>query len=357
MKVATYTSLDDLPQDARDFCHEQAGSRWFDSLDWFQCLYATVLRESVQPRLYVVRSDGGEVAACLFCCTRHRDDHVLASMSNYYTMEFGPIARPGPDLKAACTALAAFIADERPRWHTVRLDYLRDTNPATAAFVEALGQSGFSVRRQHQYENWYHDRPESTYGEYYASRPSRLRNTIERKGRKLNKSHRVDFVLYRHPEDDIARGVRDYVAVYTSSWKRPEPYPDFMPELARRLVARDALRLGVLHVDEKPAAAQFWITTNGETCIYKLAYDELYAAASVGTLLSHEMFRYALDVDRVRHIDYGVGSEAYKREWMESVREIFGVTAYSRRSLPGVARIVAASLRATAKRVLRRAKD
>lgn len=354
MRVSIYTSFDGLPQGARDLCDEFAASRWFDSLAWFRCLYATALKDSVQPRLYVASSESGEALACLFCCTRSPRDRVLAGMSNYYTMEFGPIVKTGADLQAICTALATFIGAERPRWHTVRLEYLKESNTAAAALVSALSRAGFSAHRYHQYENWYLDCPGIRYEEYYAGRPSRLRNTIERKGRKLSRSNKVAFVLYRHGTDDIERGVRDYVAVYNSSWKHPEPHPEFIPELARSLVAQDCLRLGVLYVDDKPAAAQFWITTRSEACIYKLAYDELYAAASVGALLSREMFRQALDVDRTPRIDYGVGSEAYKREWMGSVQEIFGIRAYSRRSIRGIANIVSAKLRAAAKRAVPR---
>ncbi len=63
------------------------------------------------------------------------------------------------------------------------------------------------------------------------------------------------------------------------------------------------------------------------------------------------MFRQALDVDRVRRIDYGMGSESYKREWMSASQEIFGVRAHSRRTASGLARILVASLRTAAKRL------
>jgi hypothetical protein len=354
LKVSVHGSFEDLPGGARDLCASVVRDRWFDSLDWFQCLYSTAMADPVQLRLYIVSDDSGEVVACLFCCTRAPDDRELASLSNYYTMEYGPVVKAGADAKNACAALASFIAAERPRWHTVRIDYLKESNPASAALVYALVQTGFSVHRHHQYENWYFDSAGASFDEYFATRPSRLRNTVERKSRKLYKSHQVAFELYRDQADDLERGVRDYVAVYNSSWKRPEPHPNFMPDLARRLVASGCLRLGVLYVDGKPVAAQFWITTRSEACIYKLAYDEQYADLSVGAVLSREMFRQALDIDRTTRIDYGVGSEAYKREWMSATQEIFGVRAYSRRTLHGVAYIVAAGLKAGVRRLVRR---
>lgn len=351
--VSVHDSFDDLPPGAKSLCASAAPVRWFDSLDWYQCLASTALA-AVQLRLYVVSDDEGNALVCLFCCIHKSGDRELASLSNYYTMEFSPVVKIGIDARSACAALADFIGAERPRWHTVRLDYLKESNSVTAMFAEALAQSGFAVHRHHQYENWYLDCPGTSFEDYFATRPSRLRNTVERKGRKLYKSHQVAFVLFRKPEDDIERGVRDYVTVYNSSWKRPEPHPDFMPELAQRLAAHDCLRLGVLYLDGKPVAAQFWITTRTEACIYKLAYDEQYADLSVGAVLSGEMFRQALDVDGSVRIDYGVGSEAYKREWMSAKQEIVGARAYSRKTTRGLGQIASARLRAIAKRVLAR---
>lgn len=351
LKVAVYGSFDQLPENARTLCASAAPDRWFDSLDWFHCLYSTALADAVQPRAYVVTDDSGEAVACLFCCTREAEARELASLSNYYTMEFGPVLRAGTDAASVGAALACFIAAERPRWHTVRLDYLKTSNAATTALVGAFERAGYAVYRHHQYENWYLDCPGTGFDEYFAARPSRLRNTVERKGRKLYKSHKVDFVLYRGRADDVDRGVHDYVTVYNSSWKRPEPHPAFIPGLARRLAAIDCLRLGVLYADGKAVAAQFWITTKSEACIYKLAYDEQYAELSVGAVLSREMFRQALDVDHAARIDYGVGSEAYKREWMSGMQEVFGIRAYSRQSIEGLARIVAARLKTGAKRL------
>lgn len=91
-----------------------------------------------------------------------------------------------------------------------------------------------------------------------------------------------------------------------------ESHPDFIPELARHLAAHDALRLRVLYADGELAAAQFWIRTESESCIYKLACDEQYADLFAGAALSRDMFRHALHIDHPVRINYGAGSEAYK---------------------------------------------
>ncbi|MEZ5532070.1 MAG: GNAT family N-acetyltransferase [Steroidobacteraceae bacterium] len=352
MIVSVFDSFERLPEGAQKLGSAIARERWFDSFEWFQCLHETTLAADAGLRIYVLTSDIGVTVACLFCCTRPDRPRELASLSNFYTMEFGPVIGTDSNIASATAALADFIAAERPRWDSIRLDYLKEQNASSAALVDSLRLHGYSIHRHHQYENWFLDCPDMRFEEYFAARPSRLRNTIERKSRKLQKTHHVEFALYCSPSEDLMRGVQDYIAVYNSSWKQPEPHPRFIPELAQRLAKLGCLRLGVLYVDGRPVASQFWITTRNEACIYKLAYDEKFADLSVGAVLSREMFRHALDVDRVARIDYGVGSEPYKREWMSAMQEICGVRAYSWRSVGGILLAIEAWLKKLVRRMI-----
>jgi CelD/BcsL family acetyltransferase involved in cellulose biosynthesis len=110
-------------------------------------------------------------------------------------------------------------------------------------------------------------------------------------------------------------------------------------------------------VDGKPAAAQLWINTERTALIYKLSYDEQYRDFGVGSILSKELFRVAIDEDRVSEIDYGVGSEPYKKDWMASVRKIEGTEAYNQRTLMGMSlRVVQKTLKPAAA-IFRRPKD
>ncbi|RDH44890.1 GNAT family N-acetyltransferase [Zooshikella ganghwensis] len=127
-----------------------------------------------------------------------------------------------------------------------------------------------------------------------------------------------------------------FVTVYNQSWKKPEPYPDFMPSFIRLCADLGILRLGVLTIGQQPAAAQLWITFQSTSIIYKLAYDEKYKVYSVGSILSHFMFKHSIDEDKVTLIDYGIGSEAYKRDWMRSVQNVQGVEAFNLRTVRGL---------------------
>jgi CelD/BcsL family acetyltransferase involved in cellulose biosynthesis len=49
------------------------------------------------------------------------------------------------------------------------------------------------------------------------------------------------------------------------------------------------------------------------------------------------MMQQAIDVDRVREVDYLTGDDAYKRDWMSHSRERHGIVAYNLRSARGLA--------------------
>lgn len=305
----TAQALDSLELPAR-FSFEQQGD-FFHSVEWFHCLAATAVKNP--PRVYTA----GDIA--LVCCW---SGSTLRSLTNYYTPEFGPLGKGGLE------DIAQHIAVDRPV--RVRLEFLPEE--VARASSKALEGAGFFVRPYFMHENWYVRLQGRNFEAYFSDRPSQTTNTIRRRWKKLAASHDCRIVLSRD-----AGCIDDFVSVYESSWKRPEPHGEFIPALARTCASLGVLRLGILYVDGVPAASQVWITTARKALIYKLAYKEQFRQFSVGSILSHELFRQAIDVDGVEEIDYGVGSEPYKRDWMEERRSLYGVVAYNLRTVSGMA--------------------
>src|SRR3546814_14727361 len=108
--------------------------------------------------------------------------------------------------------------------------------------------------------------------------------------------------------------------------------------------------MGIARSDGLAVAAQLWTVENGVALIHKLAHREDAGAGPPGTLPSHAMFRHVIDTDKVTRIDFGTGEDAYKSDWMESVRPQYQIDLYNLRRparwLPGVKALISGLVRA-----------
>jgi len=264
------------------------------------------------------------------------------AVANYYTSLYSPISASGGEASSTVDELLADAGRARPRISALRLAPLSAEAPETLALESALRSRGWSVQRYFCFGNWYLACDGLSMDDYVRQLPSQTRNTLQRKGRKFRDAG-GRLAIYTAPADvDVA--MRAYDQIYARSWKKPEPYPGFVPGWAAICAAQGWLRLGVAWMGEIPVAAQFWFTRNRRAFIFKLAYDEEHASWSGGTLLTGELMRRSFDEDRVVEVDYLTGDDAYKRSWMRERRERVGLLACNPRTAHGL--VLAATERA-----------
>jgi Acetyltransferase (GNAT) domain len=335
--VVAYAELTEIPPDVRHFLQERTQDQFFLTEAWFELLLRYSPPVAERPRIYVVRAREDRSVECvLFTLSAvsgpgHRA-RKLMSLTNFYTMNYAPVVHADSARAAAAVdALAHAIISERPAWDIIELRGLLMEAPTTRQLLQAFRKRGMLVDTYFQFENWYLPLSGVSAQAYFDSRPSQLRNTIGRKMRRVRRDHRLAFCLYRHA-DELQKGLEDYQAVYSRSWKEPEVHSEFIPRLLRKAAGDGGLRLGILNIDEHPVAAQIWLLSGNRATIYKLAYDERYAQLSVGSILTKMMFDHAIDVDHVAEVDFGAGSEAYKLEWMSVCRQVVAFIGFNARS-------------------------
>ncbi|WP_022682774.1 GNAT family N-acetyltransferase [Sphingobium bisphenolivorans] len=274
----------------------------FDRIDWLESLHDHCF-DGVPVR--ILRAMEDEAEAWLFLLAP--DQRRLSALANWYSFEWGPIFFGSPDALTR-RRLVEVLAQNLLK-DGAQVDLYPVTEDA-ALLIDAFRRAGwFGLKRP--MGGRYLLRPNGrSFAEYWAARPGRLRNLVQRKAR----ASRFTLSIGRELTDALWR---DYAAVHARSWKQPEPNLNFLRTLAQREGAAGTLRLGFVRLEDQPVAAQFWTVENGVALIHKLAHDQAFDGASPGTLLSHAMFADAIDGDRVALIDYGTGDNGYKSDWME----------------------------------------
>lgn len=337
-RVSIYNGFDALPPSHRNIFGDVPPSGFFSSLPWFCHFVETVLGPHDQVRIYGIETPS-TASLSLALPMRHTVSGTgtfaarkLVALGNYYSPLFSPLtAGPNQPTQEDLNLLAAAIAAERPKWDIVDLHPLETDGALFDGMRAAFRGAGMMAASYFCFGNWYLEVNNRSYREYHDALPSRLRNTIRRKTDRLTNagSLRVEIVT---SDDHLDEAIAAYEQVYTSSWKTPEPYPQFIPGLIRTCAGRGWLRLGLAYIDNVPAAAQIWIVCEGVASIYKLAYDEKFSAESVGSILTARLMQHVIDVDRVRQVDFLSGDDPYKKDWMSHRRERRGIIAYNLRT-------------------------
>jgi len=345
LKMMRYRGLDSLPLSYANLFEEASQESFFLSLPWFRNFEERILEPEEKVLVYGAEEselNGHPMAALVLRCPSigHYWNIFkiiqLESLSNYYSSFFGPLmSNVQKDKQETIEILAQAIFEDRRKWHLLNLKPLSVSSPDFERLLQAFRKLGLAVQTYFCFGNWYLDVQGRNYCEYFETLPSAIRKKIPYKKRKLEKKFSVSMKIITEV-GDVDQAMSDYEEVYRASWKKAEPFPEFIRGLARETSLQGWLRLGVLYLDEKPVAAQLWVVQNKIASIYKLAYDKQFSNLSVGTILTAHLMQHVIDEDRVYQVDYLTGDDSYKRDWMSARRERWGMLIFNTRSFQGI---------------------
>jgi len=330
--VRSYPDIAALPASAIEL-FDDAGADYPEfAAGWFANLHCTVFPADPGVRYYVAERAGQPVAILPVRLARYGIVRRVEALGNYYTSLYSPILAD----EATALDLAALLktaSRDHGGAHEMRFAPMDPATPAYVATLAALRSIGWIPFRYFCFGNW-HLKITSDWKTYLEQREGQLRSTIKRKSKKFAAEGGTFEIItdLAHAETAIA----DFNQVYSLSWKKPEPYLDFIPGLIRWLANKGWLRLGIARLHGQAIAAQIWIVQADKACIFKLAYDEEYAAYASGTLLTAHLMEHAIDRDKVQEIDYLIGDDEHKKLWMSHRRERWGIVAYNPASIIGL---------------------
>ena len=204
-------------------------------------------------------------------------------------------------------------------FHSLKIGPISADDNTMNLLEAALQSSDLSCNRYAQFFNWYQTTKNQTFEKYMQGRPSKVRNTIARKQRKLQREQAYNIQLFRKHE--VLQQMTDFDAVYEASWKSNERFKETMYGFIKCFSKQDWTRLAILYIDKKPVAAQIWFVVHNKASIFKLAYDETWKRYSLGSILTQYLMEYVIDVDKVTEIDFLTGNDRYKQDWMSERRQ------------------------------------
>ncbi len=328
MEFKCFTECNQLP-DSSDalFLQAEKDSLFFSRL-WFENLITTALHNDQRLLLACVLQknetgaiENSKVLAILPLIHRDKGDNgdngEWSSLNHFFTSLY-TVLLVDSNRQKIVHCLAKGLS-QLPL-NSLTFDPVEEHDQNINLLILALESFGFDSNRHTQLYNWFHPLQGQTFSEYMAARPSRVRNTIARKQRKLKREH--DYTINLYTGDDIRQGLADYHAVYEASWKPKEVYKDVIEGFTTSFITAGWLRLAVLYsANGQPIATQLWFVVHKKASIFRLAYDEAWKPYSPGSILTEYLMKYVIDTDNVEEIDFLTGNDRYKQDWMSQRRQ------------------------------------
>jgi hypothetical protein len=340
MKFTFHPEFNSLPEGIDQLWEGGAAENVFLSRWWLETVAAAGLDDGDTLALGVLQSgDGWPLALLPARYTRRRSRPLrireLASLTGMYAANFHPLVGRNVTDADVARSFGMELGNALARSDILHFDAMDADWPALGVFTSGLREAGFIVAQYDHFGNWYEELRGRSFDEYLLARDGAMRETLRRKARALaQKGASYEIVS---GDDRIQEGLAAYNAVYSRSWKIPEPYPRFHERLIRGASRKGVLRLGICRIGDRPVAIQLWIVWRQCGTVLKLAHDEELKRLSPGTVLLGHMIRNLMQTDAVTEINFGRGDDSYKRLWTSQRRQRIGLIAANPRSATGLA--------------------
>ena len=254
---------------------------------------------------------------------------TLASPANWHSPLYGPAVedeQAAQDLARAVMAHAGRFAD---------LWFLDPEAPGFPQLSAAAAEAGYGTIVRTSARSPY-VALDGTFEEFMAGRDRKFRKDIGRRWRRLEEEG--GGASFEDGSRDLDDLLTEGLRLEASGWKLEQGtaivadprHERFYRRIAQWAADRGWLRLGFLHVGDRPVAFDFGIEAAGAFYVPKGGFDEEYRKLGPGQLLTYAAIRRAFEVGLSSYELLGQEDE-YKRPWTSTVRERLRLQAFPRR--------------------------
>ena len=246
-------------------------------------------------------ADGRLVAVLPLYLWATRPLRVLRFIGHGAGDQLGPVHAPGDREAAAALARQALA--------TLGWDvFVGEQLPARALWSDLLGSR--VIRRE---GSPVLAAPDGGWPAYLAGRSPNFRQQLGRRERNLARRHQVGLRLVQDPEK-LPGAMDTLFALHRLRWGEDSgflPREAFHREFAAVALARGWLRLWLLELDGRPAAAWYGLRFGGVEHYYQSGRDPAFDSLSAAFVLLAHTIRSAFD-DGVGEYRFGRGQDPYK---------------------------------------------
>jgi CelD/BcsL family acetyltransferase involved in cellulose biosynthesis len=291
---------------------EEVGSDWgplaesagniFATPEWMT-LWWQHFADGQELRLHTVRQDRRLLAILPLVLWRSSRPRVLRFAGHGPSDQMGPVCAHA-DRPAAAAALEQVLSDGG--WDVLLAERLATGDVLPSGIRPQELQREGSPLLPIDGRSW---------DDYLATKSSNFRQQARRRERKLAKEHELRFRLADDP-DRLDADLNVLFQLHDERWAGEsgalrERRAAFHREFARVALERGWLRLWVLDVDGRPAAALYGLRFAGRELYYQAGRDPELDRAAVGFVLLVHSVREAFN-DRLEAYDFLRGGEDYK---------------------------------------------
>ena len=303
MAAAEIEWVDDLAEVPGDWGSlAEAAGNVFGTPEWLT-LWWRHFGDGRPLRVYVVRERGRVAALLPLYLWRPRAPRTLRFLGHGPSDVMGPICAPS-DRAHAAAGLERVLGEGR--WHVLLAERLASTE------VLPDDLRAHELRREPSpvlpFEGM-------SWDDFLASKSSNFRQQARRRERKLAEEHELRFRLSDDPER-LDADIEVLFRLHAERWGEGsdalrERRAAFHREFARLALERGWLRLWVLELDGRPAAAWYGLRFAGRELYYQAGRDPAFERQAVGFVLLVHTVREAMN-DGMREYDFLRGGEGYK---------------------------------------------
>jgi CelD/BcsL family acetyltransferase involved in cellulose biosynthesis len=332
--VSQIDDLANLRDDWNKLATKHGSYMPFLCFDWFRLWLHHFLNGN---ELCVVLLYEGQNLACIAPFLRKRERfkginvRKIELIGNVYSpFRYFLFDQLGDEQRIAyLSIILEFLAKSYIHWDIIELSGIPDENRSFEVLKKATNKTEFSHSEYSSFGDWYLDGINYSGDEYLKRRCGNIRKNVPYRIRRLGRIGDLEFKLIKD-YNKIDTYMDIYYNLYSKSWQQKESVgPTFHRDLAKMAAKNGWLRIGFLFLDNSPMSCQFWISANQYAYILKLFYDQKYGKYAPGKILTAEMMKYVIDIDKVTTVDYVSGDDSYKKDWTPQKRERKGLLVFN----------------------------